>query len=189
MAAQEGAAEDEFVYLWHARIKGWVAGQTAPDNVDDYVQEVWYHLAHKRWRRLMRWEGLTAESGAGPNSLAAYLKTITRNRVADLRDADKKHIPSTMMPDDLPTRSGSLGTNPEHETERSVVLAGGEVCLGEFDERDRIMLTMWALGHADKAIARALGLDPKKSKSQRTYLIFKLRLCLKRKFPDLINND
>ena len=188
MVDQDRAAADEFVYTWHRRIKSWVAVQTATENVDDYVQEVWRHLAEKGWRRLLRWQGLTAGGAVNPNSLAAYLKTITRNRVADLKEADKNHIPSTIMPDDLPAPRRSLGMNPEHETERSVVLAGGEACLDNFKARDRVMLTMWALGYEDKAIAETLGLDPTKSKNQRTYLIFKLRLCLKRKFPDLFRS-
>ncbi len=189
MADKDQDAELQFVSQWHGRIKAWVTSQTSPTNVEDYTQDVWCRLADRGWRRLLQWDGLTAKDGVGPNSLAGYLRTITRNRVSDLHDADKKHVRGTISPDDLPNHFGSLGTNPAHETERSIALAGGQECLDEFEAEEQTLLTMWALGHSDKAIAEVLGVTATKAKNNRWKLLRKLRNCLKSKFPDLFGHD
>ena len=81
--AGDQVAANEFVQRWHRQITAWVNQRANQNLVEDYVQEVWIHLAENGWSRLAQWQGLYDDT-ENPNSLGAFLKTVTRYKVIDL---------------------------------------------------------------------------------------------------------
>lgn len=176
------ASARQFVDEWQPRIAGWIARFCSPGAVEDYAQEVLWHLAQDGWGRLGSWRGLDAER-SNPNSLAAYIKKITILKTIDLLRADRRQLPNSGEPFDIVDETGLLGMDPMESAEGRSLMAAIMACFDDVERRDQHLLIMWRQGRPDRHSARILGMTANNVRQRRHYVLKRLRLCLIAKLP------
>ena len=188
MAARDAAAGHEFVARWHDRLCIWVAQRTAPQNVEEYAQEVWGHLVAGNWLRLLQWKGLYDDEAWHEHSLEGYLKRITINKVSDLMDAEPPQLPKGLDPVEIIDRTTPLGNDPLVEAERGRLMVAFTICSSRFNDGDHRAILMWWEGHTAQYIAEQLETNPNNVYQRRSYLLRQLRDCLVERLPDYFHH-
>ena len=167
-------AELQFVHRWHPRIIGWIRQQAPSVEARDYAQEVLIHLARDNWDHLLKWRGLY-EDTPNLNSLAGFLRRVTRNKTIDLLRADGHELAEEDEPAEIEDKHSPMGVNPSDQVEDAAKRALLERLIAELPPRDRNLLTMWRLGHPDSHTALMLRMEPNNVRQRRKYLIDKIR--------------
>lgn len=170
----DSRAEFDFVRHWMPRITGWVRGRAPAHVVQDYAQEVLIHLARDNWSRLLQWHGLYDDTATNPNSLAAFIRTVTVNKTSDLLRADRPEAPTGGEGLEIVDKDSPIGVDPGYQAEQAAKHALLARLIEELKPRDRNILTMWRQGHPYAYIARALGITENNARQRRTYLTRKL---------------
>ena len=173
--AGERRAEEEFVREWYPRIAGWVAQATSADKVEDYTQAVMLHLADPGWRPLLRWQGLEANDTDNPNSLAAFLRTVTRRKVIDLYRADHPERFEPLGPDEIPADDGD---QPQRLKAREQFKLAFRSCFARLQRKDQRMLIMRLQERSDEEIAEKFGRSKDSVRQRRSAAYKLLRKCL-----------
>ena len=136
------------------------------------------------WLRLLQWRPLYDDDAWHENSLAAYLKQITRNKVNDLLEADPPGLPPGLDPNDIIDGTTSLGWDPAVNAERARLIAAFEFCSSAFKELDHLALNLWWQGYDARHIAEQVGSNPNNVYQRRSYLLKRLRECLVERLPE-----
>ena len=169
----DARAEFEFVRHWMPRIINWIRQRAPAVEARDYAQEVLIHLARDNWDTLLKWRGLY-EDTANPNSLAGFLRVVTRNKTGSLLKADGHLPPEDDEPAEIEDKHSPMGVNPSDQAEDDARRALLERLIAELPTRDRNLLTMWRLGHPDSYTARMLRMEPNNVRQRRHYLTQRL---------------
>lgn len=184
LVAGDPAAADEFVNTWDPRIVGWIRQRCWPSSVDDFAQEVWWHLVDDDFRRLLKWKGLYDDAAWHPYSLQAFLKQLTVNKLHDLQQAERHYRLSGRDPFDIVDLDGPVGSDPSTEAERDRLTFALADCMRHFKPKDHRLIEMWWEGHADARVASALDTNPNNIQQRRFYLFKQLRACLAENLPE-----
>ena len=182
------AAATEFVREWYPHVQRWVATATSVENIEDYTQAVFLHLAEAGWRRLFQWKGLFAEETDNPQSLASFLKTVTRRKVVDLYRVDHPDWLEIKDPDNMPERGS--GTDQPHVLQaREQFKLAFRACFATLQRKDQRMLAMRLHGHKDAEIATKFGRSRAAVRQRRVHAYRVLRDCMARRAPGQFGDD
>ena len=184
LAAGDRLAEDQFASDWYHRIRNWVSDIAPSRRADDYVHEVWIHLKHPNWIRLLQWQPLYDDDAWHEHSLEGFLKRIAQNKAKDLRRAEPPELLPGLDPNDIIDRRTVHGNDPVVETERSRLIAAYEFCASHFSERDHLQLLLWWEGFSAKYIAERTETNANNVYQRRSYLFERLRDCLVDRLPE-----
>ena len=184
VASQDRSACDEFVQMWDDRIRYWVSRRSRAEKVEEYTQEVWGHLIERNWLRLLQWDGLFNDEAWHENSLVAFLKKLTNNKVTDLLRAEPPIPPRGLDPDKIIDGTTGYGWHPSLEAERSILISVYEDCSGRFKDRDKQLIRLWWEGHTGQEIAEQLIMKANNVYQRRSYLLKQLRDCLVDNLPE-----
>ena len=182
VSGDRGAAND-LVNAWQPRIKHWIATRTLAYRVDDYVQEVWYHLAQGNWLRLLQWRGLYDDDAYHEHSLEGFLKRVTIHKIIDLQGAERLQQ-SQLDPADTVDENTELGRDPALGTERSRLRRVFDACSRLFKRKDHLAIRLWWEGYSAKEIGEQLDTNPNNVYQRRSYLLKQLRDCIVEKLPE-----
>ena len=188
MHAGNRPAATEFVREWYPRVQRWVAAATSADNVEDYTQAVFLHLAEDGWRRLFQWKGLFAEETDNPQSLAAFLRTTTRRKVIDLNRADDPDWLEILGPGELPD-DGSRSSQPQTIQAREQFKLAFRACFARLQRKDQRMLIMRLEGASDEEIGEKFGRSKDSVRQRRAQAYKTLRECLAIRAPGQFGDD
>ena len=188
MHAGDRRVAAEFVREWYPRVEGWVDDVTSPDNVEDYTQAVFLHLAEDGWRRLFQWKGLSAEATDNPQSLASFLKTVTRRKVIDLYRADHPDGLEILGQEHIP-EDGSGASQPHITQARELFKLAFRACFARLQRKDQRMLVMRLKGFADEEIGEKFGRSTASVRQRRAQAYKKLRECLAIRAPGQFGDD
>lgn len=184
--AGDTRAPQEFARDWYSRIERWVEQMTSPEQVKDYTQAVFLYLAEDGWRRLLSWKGLEAEAIDNPQSLAAFLHTVTRRRVIDLYRADHPERFENLGPDDLPDDESN---QPQRLQAREQFKLAFRSCFARLQRKDQRMLIMRLNERSDEEIAEKFGRSTDSVRQRRSVAYRALRKCLALLAPGQFGND
>lgn len=188
MLAGDSHAATEFVREWYPHVERWVATATSVENIEDYTQAVFLHLAEAGWRRLFQWKGLFADETDNPQSLASFLKTVTRRKVVDLYRADHPDWLEIKHPDDMPER-GSRTDQPHVLQAREQFKLAFRACFATLQRKDQRMLAMRLHGRKDAEIATKFGRSQAAVRQRRVHAYRVLRDCMARRAPGQFGDD
>ena len=188
MHAGDRRAATEFVREWYSRVEGWVAAATSVENIEDYTQAVFLHLAEDGWHRLFQWNGLFAEATDNPQSLASFLKTTTRHKVIDLYRADHPDWLEIHNPGELPD-DGNRSSKPQIIQAREQFKLAFRACFARLQRKDQRMLIMRLEGASDEEIGEKFGRSKDSVRQRRAQAYKKLRECLAIRAPGQFGDD
>jgi RNA polymerase sigma factor (sigma-70 family) len=177
LAGNRRAAE-EFVEDWAADVKRWVAWRAPDDEVDDYCQFAWEHLATSGWSALSGWPGLDNDDAANRRHLAAYLRVVVNNKVTDLwRRSRNEPASGEEYLDDL-FQTSSDNAEWDHR------LAEVERALATLSDPDRELLLLSAEGYKYAEIAAQLNMTPNNVGVRLNFLRGRLRERFIERLPE-----
>lgn len=182
------SAEIEFATIWYPRIYGWVRQQVRGDEARDYAQDVWMHLAERRYHRLLKWRGLWNPATVNPHSFAAYLKKVTALKVIDLLRASGRLPPLADDHIELTDDTGPLGGDPFHVAVSEEQMEILEHVISEFSDRDQQLMDMKSLGHSQREIGEILDMTANNVGVRHHYLIRKLLPILRERMSEDFGN-
>ena len=185
----DSGAFQKFARAWYPEIVRWIAARTSGDKVEDYAQEVWIHLTKDGCHNLLLWRGLYATGPVHPNSLAAFLKTITVHRVASLHNADYKHWLDFGDDANVVDEDGQLGRNPSDPLEGEQIKVHFRECFGFLPRLDKRMLIMKWNGRSDNDIARLFRMTANNVRQRRHQMVKRIRECLSDKLPAYFSSE
>jgi RNA polymerase sigma factor (sigma-70 family) len=188
MHAGDRHAATEFVGEWYPRIQRWVAAATSAEDIEDYTQAVFLHLAEDGWRRLFQWKGLFAEATDNPQSLASFLKTTTRRKVIDLYRADHPDWLEFLGPDQLPD-DGGRARQPQTVQAREQFKLAFRDCFARLQRKDQRMLIMRLKNFTDEEIGEKFGRSKDSVRQRRAQAYKTLRECLAIRAPGQFGDD
>jgi len=180
-------ATNEFIKSWQPRIYWWIRDNSWLRQADDVSQQIWFHLLENGWDRLLRWDGLYANTAE--HSLHAFLRQVTINKLRDLERKAQRQLPEGGDPFDIIDDGGSVGANPLDMAERERIRRAFEECFGRLQPRDRTNLIMWYEGHPDKEIAENLQMTANNAAQRRYQALPRLRMCLEQNLPEYMRDD
>ena len=188
MHAGDRRAAAELVHEWYPRVERWVAAATSADNIEDYTQAVFLHLAEDGWRRLFQWKGLFAEATDNPQSLASFLRTATRRKVIDLYRADHPDWLEVLGPEQLP-EDRSRGSQPQNLQAREQFKLAFRACFARLQRKDQRMLIMRLQEFTDEEIGEKFGRSKDSVRQRRAQAYRKMRECLALRAPGQFGDD
>jgi DNA-directed RNA polymerase specialized sigma24 family protein len=185
----EPSAFSEFAHAWYPRIVGWVRTRTSSDKVNDYANEVWIHLTRDGCRNLLKWRGFLVEGEVNPNSLTAFIKTITARRVASLYKVDNKEWLDFGDDEEFIDDDGQLGRNPPDTIEGEHIKVQFRHCFGLLPSRDKRMLIMKWNERSDSDIATLFRMNANNVRQRRYQMVKRLRECLSDRLPGYFSSE
>jgi len=187
--AGDRQAAHAFVEDWAPDIKIWIKRRVPHDDVDDYCQFIWEHLAGSGWKVLSSWSGLGNDNAANRCNLAAYLRVVVDHRVTDLwrKTRNEPAFGEEYLDGGSEVNPDKFQTSPDH-AEWNRRLSELDRALSTLAQNDRDMLVLSAHGFTYREIADRLGTNPNNVGVRLNQLRRRLRERLIEQLPGDFHN-